>query len=195
MTEKEKRIVEKLKAIINNTPYEGEKATALNVLRNYCKKHNLDLNTILSKEPSGGDVKDHIYEFTNSSKYRRKLVFQTVANYMQRKGFDHKGLSYTQFGKRIRVYIPKVTSEDYLIIVTLCELYWKGFKNQIDDFYIAFLTKNQLFIEPDSIEQPTLEELERYERASLMARGMDEVRDPYRYKRVSKRKSEVKLLQ
>lgn len=39
MTDKEKRIVDKLKAIIKNTPYEGEKSTAINVLKKYCLKH------------------------------------------------------------------------------------------------------------------------------------------------------------
>ena len=191
MTDREKRIIKKLQAIIKGTPYEGEKATAMNVLRNYCKTQHINLDELSDDELNANEIKERYYEFVDNG-YRGQLVTQVICRCMSEFGRPQREIRYGIRGKK-KIYLIEVNSEEYLTIVTRCELYWKAYKEQLKQFNLAFLMKNHLLGEaPIDAPEPTEEELERYKKASLMSTFMDEVRDPNKHKRLL---NDVKLLQ
>lgn len=185
MTDKERKIINKLKAIIKDTPYAGEKATAINVLKNYCLKHNIDESELEESE------KKH-FEYIVHGKQSDPALDENIALFevicqkfyeRRNENFWEQGHRGYQDGHAFRYYLL-MTSEDFINLIAEYEFYKKAFKKAYKkafsdwerDFFRAFLKKQNLLLKPDDDEpfKPfTKEELLREERVDLIASDVE----------------------
>lgn len=184
MTEEEKRIVKKLKAIINNTPYDGEKNTALNVLKKYCLKHNIS-------ESDLDDNEKRYFEYVVNGKscYEKydenASLFEVVARkFYERRNEDfyEQGHRGGEFGGKYH-YQLYMTYEDFISLISEYEFYKNAFKKAKKksftewerNFFRAFLMKQKLLLKPtdeDDMSIPTPDEIRREEQVMAMASGI-----------------------
>lgn len=179
MTEKEKRIVDKLKAIIKNTPYEGEKNTAINVLKKYCLKHNINFEELANTE----EAQEFNYTIKEKVGYEYGLVdffITLIKKHFQRKkeDFSHKDVWYYESKKNTYCFSLKVKTSDFFEIVAEYEFYSKHYveeyKKQLKDFkmkyFRAFLSKHSLLLDPsdDDERELTDEEKRLFYEASIL---------------------------
>lgn len=181
MNDKEKTIINKLKALIENTPYAGEKSTAINVLKNYCLKHNISDSELEDSE------KKYFEYFVTGCRDGKHFdenieLFEVVCQkFYERRNEsfweqEHKGL---QFKKQFR-YLLYMTSTDFINLIAEYEFYKSAFKRSYKkafaqwqkDFFRAFLKKQNLLLKPTEenfFESPTASEIRREERVDLIA--------------------------
>lgn len=174
MTEKEKRIIEKLKALIKDTPYEGEKKTALNVLKNYCLKHNIDEAELELEMTKKFEYVIHgsISSETTIDDY---TIFSVIArHYFKRQGKDFYEMGFRYYEKTPNklILFMELPPQDFVNLISEYEFYLKAykkehkkaFKNFERTFYRAFLMQQDLLFPADPDEEQkelTGEELER----------------------------------
>ena len=205
MNDKERRIVDKLKALIANTPYEGEKQTAINVLKKYCLEHNISEEEL--DEPS---EKEFQYDIANDS--WAYGLFKCVSFHF----FDRKGEA-SQFNEKIRFY--EYTDRKYkhlLCVKIICSLadfaeliaefqqYNSAFKKQLkrflkkknDEFQRAFLDKNNLLLPFDFYkrigEERPEDQVKYFEEAISYEITLSEVKKIDIYKQLEASKSSSK---
>ena len=161
MTDEEKRIVKKLKAIINNTPYPGEKATAMNVLKNYCLKHG-----ITSEQLDVDEEKEFEYIITDKYHiclYLLKNISFWVFKRHEKRWSDESFSVYVYCDPRKKAYDIiriRTTTAVFLEIIGEFEVYNVAFKKQLNnyihdkrkEFTRAFLEAHDLLIPSDEVE-------------------------------------------
>lgn len=182
MTEKDKRIINKLKAIISNTPYAGEKSTAINVLKKYCLKHNIDESDLESDEK-----KYFEYIVSGKAPYEEydenaSLFIVVAEKFYERRNEDffeqgHKG---GQIDDKY-YYRLFMTYADFVSLIAEYEFYKnafekarkKAFQEWQRNFFRAFLMKQNLLLkckdEEDYFEMPTEEEMKREQQVVAMS--------------------------
>lgn len=161
MTEEEKRIVKKLQGIINDTPYPGEKATALNVLKKYCLKHGITLDQLETDEEKVFD-----YEIVDKSNtggvLLLSIVFWTLKRH-KKPWHDERMLSFRyncRSKQSVRLYKIKTTTEIFLEIISEFEVYFRAYKKQVRnylrdmkiEFTRAFLDAHDLLLPSDEFK-------------------------------------------
>lgn len=186
MTDKEKRIVEKLQALIKDTPYAGEKETAINVLKNYCLKHGIEeweLNNN-HKQTFEYIIHDNIDNF-----FGEYHLFSVIArHFYERRNEDYfnQGHRYRQKKKKYLVLLLEMTSEDFVNLIAEYEFYKKAFNKSYKkafeqwqrDYFRAFLMKQNLLFNANPNEEvriPTSEEIEREQRVISMTTDIKKV--------------------
>lgn len=178
MNDEEKRIVNKLKALIDNTPYAGEKATALNVLKKYCEKHNISEEELNEPEEKTFDYDISRDDYTIG-------IFRCVAFWF----FDRKGINFSE-GLKFYTYKGKKFKHlacceihckpaDFVELVAEFEQYNAAFKKQLsrflkkqkDEFKRAFLDKNNLLLPFDFYKRIGKEEPIDMQKAFIESAG------------------------
>ena len=186
MTDKEKRIVDKLKAIIKNTPYEGEKNTTINVLKKYCLLHNLNFEELANTE----ELQEFNYTIKEKVGYDYGLVdfFCTlIKKHFQRKkeDFNYKDIWFYESKKNKYSFTLKMKTSDFFEIVAEYEFYSKHYvkeyEKQLIDFkmkyFRAFLSKHSLLLEPsdDDEKELTAKEERLFFEAKIMADDIEKI--------------------
>lgn len=159
MNSKDERIIQKLKAIIDDTPYPGEREAALNVLERYCLAHNI------SEEDLDNSIEEQIfsYDIPRGENYEWAQLLRCVTYYyFERKGKSFKGRSelYEYRAKKLRNLLRmefKCYPAEFIEIIAEYEVYAAAFKKQLNaflkkkhkEFLRAFLDKNDLLLPPD----------------------------------------------
>jgi hypothetical protein len=188
MTDKERKIINKLKAIIKDTPYAGEKATAINVLKNYCLKHNIDESELQESEKKR-------FEYIVHGRQSDLVWDENIALFevICQKFYERRNENFWEQGHRgyqdehAFHYYLLMTSEDFINLIAEYEFYKKAFKKAYKkafsdwekDFFRAFLKKQNLLLNPDDddyFEAPTQEQLAREKRSALIAEDIDEAK-------------------
>lgn len=159
MTDKEKQIVEKLKRLINNTPYEGERNTALNVLKKYCLLHG-----ITEEDLDGQEEVNFYYDLYDQNSFN---IFQCVCfhffsrrNRISRTSELDKFVSYFEYKhKRNSIFVEiKCSPGEFAALIGEFEVYKSSFNKQLkkriaelkDKYLRAYLDKNNLLLPPDT---------------------------------------------
>ena len=161
MNSKDERIIQKLKAIIADTPYPGERETALNVLKRYCLAHNI------SEEDLDNSIQEQIFSYDvprGKNQEWAGLLRCISYHYFERKGKAHeaesrfKQYTYRDQGLRNLINIEiKCYPAEFIEIIAEYEVYAAAFKKQVkaflkkkhEEFLRAFLDKNDLLLPPD----------------------------------------------
>jgi len=186
MTDKERRIVEKLQALIKDTPYAGEKATAISVLKNYCLKHGIEEWELNSNHKQTFEyvIRDNI-----DNPFGEYNLFEVIARHFyerQNENFWEQGHRYYQKNKKTLVLLLEMTSEDFVNLIAEYEFYKKAFNKSYKkafeqwqrDYFRAFLMKQDLLFDADpnkEIRIPTEEEIEREQRVISMTTDIKKV--------------------
>lgn len=159
MTDKEKQIVDKLKRLINNTPYEGERNTALNVLKKYCLAHGITEEDLDSQEEA-----NFSYDLYDQNSYN---IFQCVCFHFfnRRKRISHRNeldkfVSYFEYRhKRNSIFVEiKCSPSEFAALIGEFEVYKSSFNKQLkkriaelkERYLRAYLDKNDLLLPPDT---------------------------------------------
>ena len=131
--ELEERLKKLLK--LSERGIDGEKEAATKILNNLMKKYNITEEQLKSKSVDW-------YKFRVHNDWEMKLLFQTV----------YKVLGYGSDGKYIKksktTYLFELTLEESIEIEYIYSIYKQDLKKEIDLFYQAFISKNNLF--PDN---------------------------------------------
>lgn len=162
MTEKERRVVEKLKALIADTPYKGEKETAIRVLKNYCLKHNIseaDLDGVEIREFTYelGDQDSHnIFICVSFHYFKKNKRIVNIAELDAVESFWHRR------GQRNSNFVKLLCSPgDFAALIAEFEIYKVAFKKQLKKwlakqkfkFEKAFLDKHDLLIPVEAVKR------------------------------------------
>lgn len=157
MTPKERAIIEKLQALIKSTPYEGEKQTALNVLKNYCLKHNIN-----EAELATETEKMFTYIVNGSPEATNVITDYDLFSVIARHYFNRQGKDFYQMGFTYRLEGNKtilkmnLTPSDFVNLIAEYEFYLKAYKKSYKKefkdfqfrFYRAFLMQQDLLFKP-----------------------------------------------
>ena len=143
---KDERIIQKLKAIIADTPYPGERETALNVLKRYCLAHNI------SEEDLDNSIQEQIFSYDvprGKNQEWAGLLRCISYHYFERKGKAHeaesrfKQYTYRDQGLRNLINIEiKCYPAEFIEIIAEYEVYAAAFKKQVK----AFLKKKHAVV-------------------------------------------------
>ena len=185
MTEKERRIVEKLQALIKNTPYAGEKQTAINVLKNYCLKHNISEEELGSVELQNFE---YIIKDNPNNKFDLWWLFEVIGrHYYERTGrnFFDEDIRYHVESKKKTFLFLRITSSDFVNLISEYEFYARNFSKEKRkaikeferNFFRAFLMKQDLLFESDITEEDYFldpKEIAREQQVMAMAEDIAE---------------------
>lgn len=165
--EEMKERLRKLKALADRGEG-GERDVAEQLLNELATKYNISLDFI---------NEESIQQFTvrvNRS-WQRKLLGQLlglmrVREYGSAKA-DKLRLFFDRFDHR-NVY-TEATQAQWLEIMAQYEVLKHDYQAQLNDFYLAFLMKNDLLImADDGDDKPSREELEKHRRAAILSLGV-----------------------
>ena len=154
-------LAKKLKALAENG-VGGEKYNAERQLKKLMVKHGFTLEDI------EGEKKDYHYFKVSRDGIR---LFGQVAATVIGKGYD-----MLKDRTRKGFVVIETTVSDAIEIESKFDFYFKAYKKELDAFYLAFITANNLFPKDgDTIDASELsaEEIARIKKAQKMAAGME----------------------
>lgn len=184
MTDKIKRIIKKLQAVIDDTPFEGEKRNAENLLNKILKENNITLAE-LEKETS--EVK---WFYITSKKIfnGRHLSSQIVYRYYSEKHIDKA----VYIGSNNREICFEATLEEYVEIMARIKFYSSIYKHELETFYSAFIQVNHLGSLPLSDEENDYQLTDRDVEIFAMMQGMKSHHMPIKNQIENKKVCEIK---
>lgn len=194
MTEKERKIIEKLKALIKDTPYEGEKQTALNVLKNYCLKHGINETELETKTEQKFTYK--VKGLYSSEKINPIDLFIVIArHYFKRQGKDFYKMGFEYYSdkrKNETHFYMTLPPSDFINLIAEYEFYAKAYKKaykkQLRDFdfkfYRAFLMKHDLLFDPDPNEEQKELSEEEIEKEMEVTRMSEKITKSHYFKQI-----------
>lgn len=143
---------------------DGEKEAAMRKFRDLCEKYDLNPEDFESKK-----VEKHFLYLT----YKNQQFFKQVIA-------SELGRDFTMYyvdGHRYHRYL-ECTASQFAIIVAKFEFYWDDYQKQLEQFYEAYVHKNELTMSSDPNEEPepmTPEERQRMWEIMQKMSGIDKV--------------------
>lgn len=162
-------LAKKLKAL-SDKGIGGEKVNAEKMLNELMKKHNLTIEDI-----EGEKTEDYYF---NIKKEHHSLFVQIVGN------VKYKLPIYGEFPDNLIKdyklkgnYMVTCTVSEFIEIETMFDHYSSLYENELEIFFGAFLSANNLLITPPKDEQRSIddlspEELKKWKREQIMAAGI-----------------------
>lgn len=151
--------IEKIMALANQG-VGGEKENAKKILDKILKKNGLSLDDFDSENKK-------TYWFKFNGIYQKKLINQICGNVIDEN-------DYSVWGSRLKRNIIgfDLTKTQFIEISLRFDLYKKSLENGFDDFFRAFIIKNDIFPKSVAATEPTKEELDDHLRALQLASGI-----------------------
>lgn len=146
----------------------GERDVAEQLLNKLAAEYDISLDFINEE-----DVQKFGVRTTHA--WQRKLLVQLLGLMRVREYGTAKADKLLLYVDRFdcRNVYTKATQAQWLEIMTQYEVLKRDYQAQLDDFYLAFLIKNDLLLEAeDDGAEPNKEELERHRRAAIMSLGV-----------------------
>lgn len=119
-----------------NAP-QGERDTAQSKLQELLAKYNIAPESI-KQSPK----KDYVFKYQH--RWEKDLLCQIIYKTLQVNRFDYF-VSYTPSGSKRREIEIELTESEYETISSRYEKYSQLYKQELDDFFSAFLHKHHLF--------------------------------------------------
>ncbi len=159
-------LAKKLKAL-SDKGIDGEKDTALTMLKRLMGKYNLTMDMI---EENLAKEYEFYIEYANY-KFWRQVVASVIGS---------SDVSYrpSELKKKKRHYFVLCTPAEAIEIQAKFDFYFKAWQTDLDIYYQAFVQKNHLYTKPDKQREKeekelTDEEFKKLWKMSELMKGMD----------------------
>lgn len=139
----------------------GETTLAKIKLNELCKKHGINMDSVLSTEKA--------VRFSFVSKEHQTLFFQILAVYIGTKNIRFRRI----FGKRMTLELV-MTRDQHIRVQSDLDFFWAHYKEDMKAFKHAFLMRNHLCPKPDPDEPPQKMDIAESERIFRCMSGLNE---------------------
>lgn len=165
--DKKLELAKKLKALAEKG-VGGEKLNAETILKDFLAKHNISLDELESEKES-----DYFFQIKEEEE---QLFIQIVARVRRTiKVYGRiTAVKIKEFKLKGNFFIT-CTASEYFEIESMNHVYQRLYKKELDVFYHAFLTANNLLASsenPKSYDDLTDEEKDKYDRGTAMAENI-----------------------
>lgn len=136
MTDKQKSILSKIKAIIDDTPYDGERESATAMFNRLCKKYGI--------EPSDFENAELGTKFIKYPKdcMEKRIVYHAIWKIHEDK-FKRQPSLWSRGDKKNHIGI-KLTNAELIELSAYVDFYLLAFRREVDLFTTAFIHANSL---------------------------------------------------
>jgi hypothetical protein len=153
MTDKQKSVLTKIKAIIDDTPYEGERESATAMFNRLCKKYGIEPSDFESEEMTIKWIK------IPKDKGEKLVINQTVWKIHEERLKRQPSLwSNGNPGYKNKLGI-KLTNSELIELSAYVDFYLKAYRRELEIFTSAFIQANDLGIDSEFLGSSREEKL------------------------------------